>query len=811
MKRLLMMPFELKRLAKKKQRASIQGTYVQEVIIICGVTLILYVLYALVIYGTDVEVVMHYSSSLSENDIHGTIGFAGFMLASLLLYLFGFMALIIAISAFFLLMIWAQKIFFKDCIKKLILFAAMLCAMMAILSGNMMQQSRFAFTTSGGVIGDFLYSWLLAWGGNFGATALLSVFIWSATSILLGIPLFAQLYDGLILLVRPIGALFYGLVKIVDWIVITSINLITALVGSLRASVSDIYSFLVLYHSASVTLAKYRWGLHGCGENKELPKSIQQEAQQSTLEGVKKCDLPKTSYPWAHYPFRPTAERVWRGKYCFILLPNTVLNVSMNALDNQGINWWHRLTRAIAHQQQSELEYAPPSFSLFTPPAYDKDADHFIELCHKRARKLEEKLALFGIKGRVVEISPGPVITLFEYRPESTSKVSKIVALEDDLALALTALSIRIIAPIPGRDVVGFEIANQERRVVRFSEILLSPSYDQQPARLPLIFGVDVVGKPIIVDLVEMPHLLVGGTTGSGKSVGLNTMLMSLLCSKSPEQLRLILIDPKRLEFSPYADIAHLHFPIVTQADQASRVLSWLVQEMERRYELLAQRGVRNIVDYERISGEKMPFIVLMIDELADLMMVAAKEVETSITRLAQMARAAGIHIIVATQRPSVDVVTGLIKVNFPSRVSFRVSSKIDSRTIIDRSGAEKLLGKGDMLFMHATASVLQRIHGCYLSQDDIERYTSALRLQSGPTYLNLDEEMHHTQDKIVERDELYENVVDFIQTTGEVSISLLQRQYRIGFNRSARIIEQLEMDGLIAPMQGSKPRKVIR
>jgi len=475
--------------------------------------------------------------------------------------------------------------------------------------------------------------------------------------------------------------------------------------------------------------------------------------------------------------------------------------------------------------------YKLPDAHLFTQPKENNDIHVITDESTKRGKLLEEKLVHFGVKGVVTAIKPGPLITLFEYKPEIDSKISKITALEDDLAMALTAHSIRIIAPIPGKNAVGFEIANQTRSDVSFTAILQSKEFTECKARLPLILGVDVTGKAIVEDLASTPHLLVGGATGSGKSVGLNVMLVSLLCALSPQKLKLILIDPKRLEFTPYADIPHLLFPIVTQAPRAISVLKWVVQEMEARYQAMSLAGVRNIGEYHRYTNswnasqkpsaqnkqqEKprdIPYLVVIIDELADLMIVAGKEVEIHIVRIAQMARAAGIHMIVATQRPSVDVVTGLIKVNFPSRVAFRVSSKVDSRTILDAQGAEKLLGRGDMLYMHSASSDLKRVHGAYVSDREIENLASFLREQAKPEYLDLNDVLHHdeTQRPQDMHDELYEDILNFVKTSEEISISMIQRQYRIGFNRSARIIEKLELDGIIAPAQGSKPRKVLR
>jgi DNA segregation ATPase FtsK/SpoIIIE-like protein len=441
-----------------------------------------------------------------------------------------------------------------------------------------------------------------------------------------------------------------------------------------------------------------------------------------------------------------------------------------------------------------------------------------------RGKKLEQKLQHFGVRGKITAIHPGPIITMYEYQPEIDSKLSKIVSLEDDLAMALSALSIRIIAPIPGKNAVGFEIANQARQGVLFSRAVASKGFQEFFGQLPLALGVNVIGNPIVHDLSAMPHLLIGGTTGSGKSVGLNTMIASLLCKQSPKDLRMILIDPKRLEFTPYANIPHLLFPIVSNPIRATSILKWVVQEMEERYERMALVGVRNFLEYRKAVQAKqkdqdkqqlqdIPYLVVVIDELADLMIVAGKDIETHIVRIAQMARAAGIHMIVATQRPSVDVVTGLIKVNFPSRIAFRVSSKVDSRTILDQQGAEKLLGRGDMLFMDSTTPNPIRVHGPYVSDYEIQKLTNHLRTQASPEYLNLNEVLDiSSHDKRNElEDTLYPEVLSFLKDMDEVSISLLQRKLSIGFNRSARIIERLEQDGILAPAQGSKPRRVLK
>ncbi|CAN5211293.1 hypothetical protein BH09DEP1_BH09DEP1_3990 [soil metagenome] len=461
-------------------------------------------------------------------------------------------------------------------------------------------------------------------------------------------------------------------------------------------------------------------------------------------------------------------------------------------------------------------EYAFPHLDIFVGVDEEQNDAALMQELEKRAAVLQEKLERFDVFGKVTAIKRGPVVTLFEYQPHIDTKISKIVALEDDLSLALQATSIRIIAPIPGRSVVGFEVANKLRRGVLLSQLIKSEPYMQTQAALPMILGVDTVGTPIIMDMARMPHLLMAGSTGSGKSVCLNAMLISLLCKRSPDDLRLIIVDPKRLEFAPYADIAHLLFPIVTDPKMAPPVLRWVVKQMEARYELMAKMGARNIYDFranaEKNNYDSMPFIVVVIDELADLMMCAGKEVEDCIIRITQMARAAGIHLICATQRPSVDVITGLIKVNLPSRISFRVTSKIDSRTILDASGADKLLGRGDMLFLDANESLLKRVHGAYVLDKEINQVIAHIRSQRPSDYLDIKQVCHEDKSAIdSEQDEMYEQVCTFLQEIEEVSISLLQRRFRIGYNRSARIIDMLEAQGIIAPSYGGKTRKVIR
>jgi S-DNA-T family DNA segregation ATPase FtsK/SpoIIIE len=470
----------------------------------------------------------------------------------------------------------------------------------------------------------------------------------------------------------------------------------------------------------------------------------------------------------------------------------------------------------------------PPLDLLNAPPKEQEAVEIQRESLEMNARRLEMKLADFGVEGEVVEILPGPVITMYEFKPAPGIKISKIAGLSDDLALALRAPSVRIVAPIPGKAAIGIEIPNNQRELVFLQEILSAPAFKDSTYKLTIALGKDITGEPFIADLTRMPHLLVAGATGTGKSVSLNGMINSLLFKVSPDMARFLMIDPKRIELSVYKDIPHLLHPVVTEPKEATRALRWAVGEMERRYMLLSDRGVRNIEAYNRkVVKEKkpaakegtgeidkpLPYIILVIDELADLMMTSSRDVEEAITRLAQMARAAGIHLIIATQRPSVDVLTGIIKANFPTRISFQVSSKVDSRTILDTIGAENLLGEGDMLFMPPGVGRITRIHGAYISEEEVKRVTDFLRGQMKPNYdatilddVARDEE---SEGEDIELDEKFDLAVEVVVQTGQASISMLQRKLRVGYNRAARMIEAMEREGIVGPSDGVRPREV--
>ena len=473
-----------------------------------------------------------------------------------------------------------------------------------------------------------------------------------------------------------------------------------------------------------------------------------------------------------------------------------------------------------------------PELDLLNAPFDAEEGQNDAELM-EQARFLEQKLREFGVDGEVVQVSPGPIITMYEFAPAAGVKVNKIASLQDDLALVMRALSVRIVAPVPGKAVVGIEVPNVRRETISLRSLLDTEAFQGSSSKLSMVLGKDILGQPVITDLALIPHLLVAGATGSGKSVGLNSVICSLLFRATPAEVRLIMIDPKMLEFSIYDGIPHLLVPVVTDAKKAAVALRRVVAEMERRYQLLAAKGVRSIAQYnQKIRNEQassyggdgadagnqqtpvepLPYLVVVVDELSDLMMVSSREVEDSLMRIAQMARAAGIHLIVATQRPSVDVLTGVIKANFPARLSFQVTSKTDSRTILDANGAETLLGRGDMLFLAPGTSKPQRVHGAYVSEEEISRLVEAWKAIEQPQYNDsfLEPINERVDDEESEYDEKYDEAVALVAHTGQASISMLQRRLRVGYNRAARMIEVMEKEGVVGPADGVKPREVL-
>ena len=465
--------------------------------------------------------------------------------------------------------------------------------------------------------------------------------------------------------------------------------------------------------------------------------------------------------------------------------------------------------------------YKLPALTLLDEPnkpklPYDKS------VAIEKAKNIEEKLLNFGIEGKITEIKPGPVITMYEYKPQAGTKINKIASLSNDLAMSLKATRVRIVAPIPGKDVVGIEVPNENRETVYLKELLSKDRFKKDTSPIFISLGKDISGSPMFMDLKKAPHLMIAGTTGSGKSVFLHSIIASMFYKASPQDLRFIMIDPKMLELSGYEDIPHLLHPVVTDPKKSAAALKWAVKEMETRYKLLSDIGVRDIDSYNNkiknssdydSKTDVLPYIVIIIDELADLMFVAPNEIKESITRLSQMARAAGIHLIVASQRPSADVVAGLIKANFPARISFAVSSKTDSRIILDSSGAEELLGKGDMLLLQPPNNLI-RIQGSIISDKERENIASHLKIQGKPDYnsdiTKLINDNVENDELNIEKDPLYDQALEIIKQTQQASISMIQRRLKIGYNRAANIIEMMERDGIVGEQESAgKPRKV--
>tara|TARA_Y100001960_G_C14771563_1_gene880394 strand:- start:691 stop:3099 length:2409 start_codon:yes stop_codon:yes gene_type:complete len=525
--------------------------------------------------------------------------------------------------------------------------------------------------------------------------------------------------------------------------------------------------------------------------------------------------------------------------------------VTLTIENNSSSHSHEEKQEALPLSLEEGYELPPLNLLASNKQQYEEPSE---DVLNQNARMIEDQLRNFGVEGTVTKVCPGPVITIYELEPAVGVKTSQILNLSEDLARAMSAISIRI-APIPGRTVIGIELPNEKRRMLTLKQMLSTPEFEKHKGKLTVNLGVDTAGKPIYTDIAKTPHCLVAGTTGSGKSVGVNAMILSLLYRMTPKQLKFIMVDPKMLELSVYNDIPHMLAPVVTDPAKASQALKWAVKEMEDRYRKMAEFGVKNIVSFNEkfekceaegkiptmqiqtgfdphtgkpimeekpIATETMPYIVVIIDELADLMLVAGKEVEGSIARIAQMARAAGIHLIIATQRPSVDVITGLIKANIPSRMSYKVTSKIDSRTVLDQMGAEKLLGMGDLLFMENGAPNLQRIHGAFADEDECLDVAAFLKQQAKPSYVQavtsegggaggeFNNSAGGTNGNTNQNDPVYQQAIELIAREQKASTSFLQRSLRIGYNKAATIMDQLEQDGLVGPASATGKREII-
>jgi S-DNA-T family DNA segregation ATPase FtsK/SpoIIIE len=522
------------------------------------------------------------------------------------------------------------------------------------------------------------------------------------------------------------------------------------------------------------------------------------------------------------------------------VISSPIKEVKIEPLEKRESKPSERAVRDLQGKLFSE-ENPLPSIALLDPADDDQQVGYSKARLEELSILLEQKLADFGIKAEVMAVAPGPVITRFEIQPAPGTKASKVSGIAQDLARSMAMNSVRVVEVIPGKSVMGIEIPNEHRAMVRLSSVLSSEDFDKSKSPLTIALGHDIAGNPVVTDLAKMPHLLVAGTTGSGKSVGVNAMIISLLYKSTPDEVRLIMVDPKMLELSVYEGIPHLLTPVITDMKEAANGLRWCVEEMERRYQLMAAMGVRNVAGHNakvkaaidegkpipdplwRIDQSfdttpptltPLPYVVVIVDEFADMMMTVGKKVEELIARIAQKARAAGIHLILATQRPSVDVITGLIKANVPTRIAFQVSSKIDSRTILDQGGAEQLLGHGDMLFQPAGTSIPIRVHGAFVDDDEVHRVVAEWKTKGEPNYIEeitqVSEQAGLTLEGGDEKDDLYDQAVDFVTETRKASISSVQRKFRIGYNRAARLVETMEASGVVSSPAHNGSREVI-
>ena len=618
---------------------------------------------------------------------------------------------------------------------------------------------------------------------------------------------------------------FIGLFGLwIFWFMITLLSIVVMLDKSI-SEITDTLYVLVKNQLEKKNKTTYITQESDIQEEKYIPQREAKEVSVKPQEYIENSLEPTVHVEEEIFPEETEVEEIDEPSYLRKEEKKTILDIASEVKEQKStvvVEELEENAKLLATIDKGKVE-KPKNFKLPSinflqkPPKVTKSVNES-ELDDK-IRHLIEKLAHFKIDGDVVRTYAGPVVSTFEFKPAANVKVSKILGLQDDLAMALSAETIRIQAPIPGKDVVGIEIPNETVDTIYLREILDSKLFQDSSSPLTMALGKDIVGKPFVTDLKKLPHLLIAGTTGSGKSVGINAMILSLLYKNSPDQLRLLMIDPKMLEFSTYNDIPHLLTPVITKPKQAIAALNNMVNEMERRYELMADARTKNIENYnEKIKkegGEHFPYIVVIIDELADLMMTSGKDVEFSIARLAQKSRACGIHLIVATQRPSVDVVTGLIKANLPSRISYRVGQKIDSKIILDQMGAESLLGRGDMLFTPPGATGLVRLHAPWATEEEIEEIVEFIKAQRAPEYdksflVEESEKSASSNESYEELDELFAEAKNVVLTDKKTSISYLQRKLQIGYNRSARVIEQLEQEGVLSAPNAKGIREIL-
>lgn len=743
-------------------------------------------------------------SSESGVDVRGTMGVVGVFITTILGKAFGVSSFVIPCVAFYLAFMVFKARFTLSIVSRLASALLFLISSTAFLGLLFYKESLFGYEPAGGWVGRALAGFLReSLAGTVGSHMIVTLLLLTSLVMTINVT-FTQAADFLLRLSVLFSRFFFVAVR---KMVLSFHALKRGFIGVVGASqvflsrASSVLSDEGALGSKNPSVLRLNlWrgeGALSTAKVLKLPKSC--EADSSEDEGGdvnEQTNSSETSRALMPLPaivvddVKPQVR--WEGKY-------------------------------VSRVEVTKTDFVLPSVELLDPKVtsgieIDKRA------IYEKANLIEKKLADLGIMGKVTQIRPGPVITMFEYKPDPGIKINKISVLANDLAMGLSAISVRIVAPIPGKDVIGIEVPNDRREQVVLRELLEDPEFLNSSSILTLALGKDISGRPFYTDLRKAPHLMIAGTTGSGKSVLLNAIITSMLFKATPYELKLLMIDPKMLELSVYDGIPHLLHPVVTEPKEAAAALRWAVREMEERYRLLSAEGVRDIDAYnakistllpEERRSLWMPYIVVVLDELADLMMVAAREVSESITRLAQKARAAGIHLIVATQRPSVDVVAGLIKANFPARISFLVSSKVDSRIIMDSAGAEQLLGKGDMLFLQPGTFNLIRLQGALISDGERERIAAFLRQQGSPNYNSeitvVEEEEGCDSEVDEERDELYIKALEVVALMGQVSISMLQRKLKIGYNRAARIVELMERDGIVGPQEvAGKPRDLL-